>query len=66
MSKTSKKTLIKKKTTKAKPLILLLCFCVIGYALGLKYTPDLMPFSATNEDDFYAPHAGYCVPELEF
>jgi hypothetical protein len=57
----------KKRKPKTYLMFLLLSFCVIGYAVGLKYAPDAMPFSSSsNEDDFYAPHAGHCVPELEF
>lgn len=41
--------------------------CIITYALGLKFIPEYMPFNAQAQgDEFYAPHAGYCVPELEF
>ncbi len=41
--------------------------CIIAYALGLKFAPEHMPFSAQAKDNsFYAPHAGQCVPELEF
>jgi hypothetical protein len=40
---------------------------IILYAIGLKTMPESMPFSHTKStDDFYAPHAGQCVPELEF
>ena len=60
------KTALKKRWSKSYLLILLLCFSVIGYAIGLKYAPESMPFASVSGDDFYAPHAGYCVPELEF
>jgi hypothetical protein len=56
-----------KKKSKTHLLVLLLSFGVIGYAVGLKYAPEYMPFNAhSDKDDFYAPHAGHCVPELEF
>ncbi len=56
-----------KRRTKISILVMVLSFCIIGYAIGLKYVPEYMPFNQTNsQDDFYAPHAGQCVPELEF
>ncbi len=40
---------------------------IIVYAIGLKAMPEYMPFSKQSAtDNFYAPHAGQCVPELEF
>ena len=58
---------VSKKKSKARLLVLLLSFSVIGYAVGLKYAPEHMPFNThSDKDDFYAPHAGHCVPELEF
>jgi hypothetical protein len=57
----------KKRKPKTYILMLLLSFSIIGYAIGLKYLPKNTPFtSKSKSDDFYAPHAGYCVPELEF
>lgn len=57
----------KQRSPKFYLMVLLLSFSIIGYALGLKYVPESMPFNSKNvKDDFYAPHAGYCVPELEF
>lgn len=48
-------------------LLKIIPFFIITYALGLKFVPEYMPFSTSAvEDGFYAPHAGYCVPELEF
>jgi hypothetical protein len=52
-----------KKTTVLK----VISVCIILYAITLKTAPEFLPFSQKTEvDDFYAPHAGYCVPELEF
>lgn len=48
-------------------LLKVIPLCIIAYALGLKFIPEHMPFNVQAQDDgFYAPHAGYCVPELEF
>ena len=61
------KTTFKQRSPKAYLLLLLLSFSIICFAVGLKVAPDSMPFSKQEaRDDFYAPHAGYCVPELEF
>ena len=47
--------------------IKVLSVLIILYAFGLKTMPERMPFNQINDnDDFYAPHAGQCVPELEF
>ncbi len=56
-----------KKKAKTSIIVMVFSFCIIGYAIGLKYVPEYMPFNqASSQDDFYAPHAGQCVPELEF
>lgn len=45
----------------------LISVLIILYAVGLKVSPEYMPFSSQADDNgFYAPHAGQCVPELEF
>ncbi|MCF6320121.1 MAG: hypothetical protein L3J83_12745 [Proteobacteria bacterium] len=52
---------------KTKTMVKVFSFCIIAYAVGLKFIPENMPFSAQPaQDDFYAPHAGQCVPKLEF
>lgn len=54
------------KNNKSK-LIKIISVVIILYAIGLKAMPENMPFSSqADKDNFYAPHAGQCVPELEF
>jgi len=57
------------KNMKNKPHIVIkaVSVLIILYAIGLKTMPEKMPFNQSKPtDDFYAPHAGQCVPELEF
>ncbi len=58
---------MKNMKNKTRTAIKVISVLIILYAIGLKTMPESMSFSQTKSaDDFYAPHAGYCVPELEF